>query len=98
MRRGKIGEAYNVGANNEVKNITIAERIVDLLEKSESLIKFVPDRLGHDKRYAVDCQKIHALGWKPEKDFEEALTSTVRWYQENTDWWQKIKEVLHFAN
>jgi dTDP-glucose 4,6-dehydratase len=92
MRRGKIGEAYNVGANNEVKNITIAERIVDLLEKSESLIKFVPDRLGHDKRYAVDCQKIHALGWKPEKDFEEALTSTVRWYQENTDWWQKIKE------
>ncbi len=63
MRRGKIGEAYNVGANNEVQNITVAERIVDLLEKHKSLIKFVPDRLGHDKRYAVDCQKIHALGW-----------------------------------
>jgi dTDP-glucose 4,6-dehydratase len=92
MRRGKVGEAYNVGANNEVQNITVAEKIVDLLEKSESLIKFVPDRLGHDKRYAVDCQKIHALGWKPEKNFEEALTLTVRWYQENTDWWQKIKE------
>ncbi len=92
MRRGKVGEAYNVGANNEVQNITIAERIVDLLEKHKSLIKFVPDRLGHDKRYAVDCQKIHALGWKPEKNFDEALASTVRWYQENIDWWQKIKE------
>jgi dTDP-glucose 4,6-dehydratase len=67
MRRGKVGEAYNVGANNEVQNITVAEKIVDLLEKS-------------------------ALGWKPEKNFEEALTLTVRWYQENTDWWQKIKE------
>jgi dTDP-glucose 4,6-dehydratase len=92
MRRGKIGEAYNVGANNEVQNITVAERIVDLLEKHKSLIKFGPDRLGHDKRYAVDCQKIHALGWKPEKEFDKALASTVRWYQENTDWWQKIKE------
>ena len=92
MRRGKVGEAYNVGANNEVQNITIAERIVDLLEKPKSLIKFVPDRLGHDKRYAVDCRKIHALGWKPEKNFDKALASTVRWYQENTDWWQKIKE------
>jgi dTDP-glucose 4,6-dehydratase len=92
MRMGKIGEAYNVGANNEVQNITIAERIVDLLEKPKSLIKFVPDRLGHDKRYAVDCRKIHALGWKPEENFDKALASTVRWYHENTDWWQKIKE------
>ena len=92
MRMGKIGEAYNVGANNEVQNIAIAERIADLLEKHKSLIKFVPDRLGHDKRYAVDCQKIHALGWKPEKNFDEVLASTVRWYQENIDWWQKIKE------
>ena len=92
MRMGKIGEAYNVGANNEVQNITIAERIVDLLEKPKSLIKFVPDRLGHDKRYAVDCRKIHALGWKPEKNFDKALASTVGWYQENIDWWQKIKE------
>jgi len=92
MQRGKVGEAYNVGANNEVQNITIAERIVDLLAKSKSLIKFVPDRLGHDMRYALDCRKIHALGWKPEKNFDKALASTVRWYQENIDWWQKIKE------
>jgi len=92
MRKGKVGEAYNVGANNEVQNITIAEKIVDLLGKPKSLIKFVPDRLGHDMRYALDCRKIHTLGWKPEKNFEEALDSTVRWYQENIDWWQKIKE------
>ena len=92
MRRGKVGAAYNVGANNEVKNITIAERIVDLLGKPKNLIKFVPDRLGHDMRYALNCQKIHALGWKSETNFEEALASTVRWYQENIDWWQKIKE------
>ena len=92
MRKGKAGEAYNVGANNEVQNITIAERIVELLGKAKSLIKFVPDRLGHDRRYAVECSKIHALGWGQETDFNEALTSTVRWYQENTDWWQKIKK------
>lgn len=92
MRMGKLGEVYNVGANNEVKNIDIAERIVSLLEKPESLIKFVNDRLGHDKRYALDCEKIHALGWKPENDFEEALAFTVRWYRENPEWWRKIKE------
>ncbi len=92
MRTGKLGEVYNVGANNEVKNIEIASRIVNLLEKPESLIRFVNDRLGHDKRYALDCGKIHALGWKPEKNFEEALDFTVRWYQENPEWWGKIKE------
>lgn len=92
MRKGEPGEAYNVGANNEVQNIMIAQRIVDLLDKPEGLIKFVPDRLGHDRRYAVDCRKIHALGWEPEAEFQEALESTVRWYERNTDWWQKIKK------
>ena len=92
MQKGKLGEVYNIGANNEVQNIEIAEKIVNLLGKPNSLIKFVPDRLGHDMRYAVDCSKIHALGWKPEKDFEDALEHTVRWYQKNEDWWRKIKE------
>jgi dTDP-glucose 4,6-dehydratase len=92
MRKGKFGEAYNVGANDEAQNIVIAERIVDMLDKPKSLIKFVPDRLGHDRRYALDCSKIHELGWKPEADFEEALALTVRWYQENTGWWRKIKD------
>lgn len=92
MRKGRIGEAYNIGANNEVPNIKVAERIVELLGKPRSLIKFVPDRLGHDRRYALDCRKLHALGWKPEADFDEALARTVRWYVENPQWWQKIKK------
>ncbi len=92
MQRGELGAVYNVGANNEVKNIDIAERIVDLLAKPRSLIKFVADRLGHDRRYALDCGKIHSLGWRPEKDFKQALSFTVRWYQEHQVWWRKIKE------
>ncbi len=92
MRKGKLGEVYNVGANNEVENIQIAEIIVDMLEKPRSLIKFVADRLGHDKRYALDCEKIHSLGWKPGYDFKEALAFTVHWYQKHSAWWRKIKE------
>lgn len=92
IRRGKIGEAYNVGAGNEIRNIHVAEKICDLLGKPRSLIKFVPDRLGHDRRYALDCAKIRALGWKPEADFDTALALTVRWYCEHEDWWRKIKE------
>jgi dTDP-glucose 4,6-dehydratase len=92
MRKGKLGEAYNVGANNEVQNVKIAERIVELLDKPRGLIKLVPDRLGHDKRYALDCRKIHALGWKPRARFDDALAETVCWYEGNLNWWQKIKE------
>jgi dTDP-glucose 4,6-dehydratase len=91
LHKGKFGEAYNIGANNEVQNIMIAEKIVELLGKHKSLIKFAPDRLGHDRRYALDCRKIHDLGWKPEKEFEQALVYTVHWYQENEEWWRKIK-------
>jgi len=90
-RKGALGEVYNVGANNEVQNITIARKIVELLGKPEGMIKFVKDRLGHDRRYAIDCAKINALGWHPEKDFGEGLKETVCWYEENEDWWRKIK-------
>jgi dTDP-glucose 4,6-dehydratase len=92
IRKGKLGEAYNVGANNEVQNIDVAKRIVNHLKKPEDLIKFVSDRLGHDKRYALNCGKIHALGWKPEKNFEDALAFTIDWYQDNPEWWRKIRE------
>jgi dTDP-glucose 4,6-dehydratase len=92
MQKGQVGEVYNVGANNEVRNIDVAEQIVSLLGKPKSLIKFVTDRLGHDRRYALDCKKIHSLGWQPEEDFEQALASTVKWYRENPDWWMKIKQ------
>jgi dTDP-glucose 4,6-dehydratase len=92
MGQGKVGEVYNVGAGNEVRNIDIAERICDLLDKPRSLIKFVPDRLGHDRRYALDCAKIHSLGWKTRAKFDEALASTVRWYRDHETWWRKIKD------
>ncbi|MBN1222898.1 MAG: dTDP-glucose 4,6-dehydratase [Candidatus Aminicenantes bacterium] len=95
IQKGLFGEVYNIGANVEVPNIAVAERILDLLEKPKSLIKFVPDRLGHDRRYALDCRKIRNLGWEPEKSFDDALAATVGWYRENTDWWKKIKEKSH---
>lgn len=95
MRRAKPGDVYNVGANNEVPNIDVAGRIVELLGKPKSLIKFVADRLGHDHRYAIDCERIHALGWRPEMDFGRALEETVRWYEANEEWWRKIKERSH---
>jgi len=91
-RRGALGEAYNIGANDERRNIDVARRIVKLLGKSRDLIKFVPDRAGHDRRYAVNCRKLRALGWKSEIAFEDGLERTVSWYVENESWWRKIKE------
>jgi dTDP-glucose 4,6-dehydratase len=92
MGRGETGEVYNVGAGNEVRNIDVAEKICDLLGKPRDLIRFVPDRLGHDQRYALDCAKVRALGWKPEAEFDQALASTIRWYRDNEAWWRKIKD------
>jgi dTDP-glucose 4,6-dehydratase len=92
IRRGRSGEVYNVGGGNEVQNIHLAERICDLLGKPRRLITFVTDRLGHDRRYALDCRKIRSLGWQPETPFEEALEATVRWYKENEGWWRRIKD------
>jgi dTDP-glucose 4,6-dehydratase len=92
IKGGVVGEAYNIGANNEVKNIDVAKRIIKELGKSRGLIRLVPDRLGHDLRYALNCRKLRALGWKPEVDFEAGLAATVRWYAENEWWWRRIKE------
>ena len=92
IRRGRLGEVYNVGANDERMNIEVARRIVKLTGASKDLIKFVPDRLGHDTRYAVNINKIKALGWKRKVDFEEGLEATVRWYMDNRAWWTRIKE------
>ncbi len=91
LRQGQPGEAYNIGGGNERTNIEITGRLLALLGKPESLITYVKDRPGHDRRYALDCGKIAALGWRPEADFEEALARTVRWYAENRDWWAPIK-------
>ena len=92
IQRGEWGQAYNVGANYEVQNIEVAHKICEALGKPRSLIKLVTDRLGHDRRYALDCAKIHALGWRPQARFDEALEATVKWYSDNREWWKKIKE------
>lgn len=92
IRRGESGEVYNIGANNEVPNIRVAELICEYLDRPRTLIKLVKDRPGHDQRYALDCQKIRSLGWQPEIPFAVGLKETVRWYIEHEGWWRRIKE------
>jgi len=89
---GKIGDLYNIGGDNEHPNMQIINVILDELGKPESLIEHVEDRLGHDRRYSIDSTKIKKLGWKPEKnkDFETVLRETIRWYKQNSWWWQNI--------
>ncbi len=88
---GKIGEVYNIGAENEKPNIEIVKLILKELGKDESLITFVKDRPGHDRRYAIDATKIkEELNWKPKYTFERAIKETIAWYQRNKSWWQEI--------
>lgn len=90
--KGKSGEAYNIGARNERQNLDVVTSILDSLDKPHSLIKFVKDRLGHDRRYAIDPTKIETeIGWKPLVSWEEGLQKTIRWYQENQDWVKRIR-------
>ena len=98
LHNGKIGEIYNIGGNNEKKNIEIVKLILQNLNKPESLIKFVRDRLGHDRRYAIDSTKIqNELGWKPEYTFETGIAETIRWYLDNRKWWERIKSGEYMA-
>ena len=91
IHKGKVGEIYNVGGHNEMKNIDIVKLIVHELGKSEDLITFVKDRKGHDLRYAIDPTKIHnELGWLPETKFNDGIKKTIKWYLENKPWWEKI--------
>jgi len=91
LEKGRVGEVYNVGASNEMSNIDIVKLILNQLNKSEDLIQYVNDRLGHDKRYAIDSEKIRQeLGWKPEFSFEDAIYKTINWYLENKSWWESI--------
>lgn len=89
---GKPGEIYNIGSGSEMQNIELTRRILNILKKSDKLITFVKDRPGHDKRYALNTEKIRELGWKPGHNFEDALKETVLWYKENTKWWKKLKK------
>lgn len=86
LERGAEGEVYNIGGA-ERRNLDVAERILQMLGKPKSLISFVPDRLGHDWRYALDCSRVTGLGWQPKYGFEEGLELTLRWYVEHADWW-----------
>ncbi|MBO4873428.1 MAG: dTDP-glucose 4,6-dehydratase [Lachnospiraceae bacterium] len=91
MRKGRVGEVYNIGGHNEMRNIDIVKLIIKELGKSEDLITFVTDRKGHDMRYAIDPAKIHAeLGWLPETLFAEGIRKTIRWYLDNKEWWETI--------
>lgn len=92
LRRGKPGEVYNIGGHNEWRNIDIVKLILKELGKSEELIRFVPDRPGHDRRYAIDPTKIRReLGWEPQYTFEKGIRETIRWYLDNREWWERVK-------
>ncbi|MES9681418.1 dTDP-glucose 4,6-dehydratase [Gottfriedia acidiceleris] len=87
---GVNGEVYNVGGHNEKTNLEVVKSIISTLGKSEDLIEFVTDRLGHDKRYAIDPTKLEKLGWKPKYNFETGISQTIKWYVDNKLWWDQI--------
>jgi len=91
LHKGKIGDVYNIGGNNEWYNIDIVKIILKLLNKTEDQILYVKDRPGHDRRYAIDSSKIQAeLGWKPAYRFENGIEATIKWYVDNESWWRKV--------
>jgi dTDP-glucose 4,6-dehydratase len=91
LRNGEPGEVYNVGGGNERTNRDITGIILDELGLDESRIRRVTDRPGHDRRYSLDCAKLHAMGWRPSVEFERGLRDTIRWYRDDEWWWKKIK-------
>jgi len=91
LRNGTPGEIYNVAGGNERRNIELTRKVLELTGRDESLIAWVPDRPGHDRRYSVDASKLKKLGWTPAMPWDEGMEKTVRWYQQNEDWWRKIK-------
>ncbi len=91
LNHGYSGEIYNIGGGSELTNLEITHRILKMLDKDDSMIRYVEDRKGHDLRYSLDCTKLKNMGWKPEFDFDEALRNTVSWYMENEWWWRSLK-------
>jgi dTDP-glucose 4,6-dehydratase len=92
IHEGRNGEVYNVGGGNEVRNIELTRAILKYVGKSDSLIKPVADRKGHDRRYSLSTVKLRAMGWRPEVKFEDGLREVVGWYKENEWWWRPVKE------
>ena len=91
LHRGEVGEVYNIGGGQEATNLAVTEAILARLHKDRGLIRFVADRPGHDRRYAVTCDKLKALGWTPSVAFAEGLARTVDWYIAHSEWWRRIK-------
>jgi len=92
LDRGESGRIYNISATGERTNRAICDRILSVLDKPQSLVRFVADRPGHDRRYALDAQRIRTeLGWRPRIDFDRGIEETVRWYAQNRSWWERIK-------
>jgi dTDP-glucose 4,6-dehydratase len=91
LRAGRPGEVYNAGAGEEVENVALTLRILELTGGDESLVRHVADRPGHDRRYSLDSSKLRALGWRPERSLDEGLAETVAWYRERRDWWEPLK-------
>ena len=98
FHHGQAGEAYNVGAEHEVPNIETARRIIELTGADPASLKRVADRPGHDRRYALDCSKLRALGWERRTGFDEGLALTVEWFRDNRAWWEAIKSGEAFAD
>jgi len=98
LHKGESGRSYNLAGENQRFNIDVTKRILSILDKPESLIKHVPDREGHDRRYAMTAEKARDLGWEREFDFDKGIEATVKWYIDNEWWWRKIKtgEYLEF--
>lgn len=92
IEKGHDGEVYNVGGGNEVRNVDLTHRILELTGRTKALIKPVQDRPGHDRRYALDTTKLRGLGWAPTVEFDKGLAETVAWYRTNEWWWRPIKE------
>lgn len=93
LHKGRAGQVYNIGAGVETVNIDLTKKILRLMNRPQERIKYVRDRLGHDRRYALNCDKLKALGWKPKHRLEDALKLTIEWYKNNEAWWRRLKKV-----
>ena len=94
LRKGEVGEIYNIGAGNEFTNLELTDALLELTGNDESMITWVADRLGHDRRYSIDISKATTLGWTQKHSFEDGLADTVRWYTDNRSWWEPLKARL----
>src|SRR5439155_8768234 len=91
LRKRAVGAIFNLSAAYEIPNRLLTEKILGLLGADESMISYVEDRLGHDRRYSIATEKVESLGWRPQRDLDEALAATVEWYRENRAWWEPLK-------